>query len=67
MSDRGITPAGKKGAGTVRIPVIPYTGNGNGNGNGNGDKRHNPFKGQKIKKGGKWVDRTPENSTGGQP
>ena len=30
-------------------------------------KRYNPFKGQKIKKNGKWVDRTPENSTGGKP
>ena len=30
-------------------------------------KRYNPFKGQKIKKNGKWVDRTPSNSTGGKP
>ena len=30
-------------------------------------KRYNPFKGQKIKKDGKWVDRTPSNSPGGKP
>ena len=28
-------------------------------------KKYNPFKGQKIKIDGKWVDRTPENSRGG--
>ena len=32
-----------------------------------GVNAHNPFEGQKIKKNGKWVDRTPANSTGGQP
>ena len=57
----GLEPAPKKKTGTIEIPVIPYKENGNGNGN----TRNNPFKGQKIKKGGKWVDRNPENSTGG--
>ena len=28
-------------------------------------KRYNPFKGQKIKKDGKLIDRTPSNSPGG--
>ena len=30
-------------------------------------KKTNPFQGQKIKKNGKWVDRTPSNSPGGKP
>ena len=49
---------------TIKIPVIPFDEQNTEDAAG---KRHNPFKGQKIKKGDKWVDRTPSNSPGGKP
>jgi len=49
---------------TIKIPVIPFDEQNTEDAAG---KRYNPFKGQKIKKDGKWVDRTPSNSTGGKP
>ena len=47
---------------TIKIPVIPFDEQKTEDAAG---KRYNPFKGQKIKKDGKLIDRTPSNSPGG--